>query len=101
MTFHSEPGLGMGSSPTQEKENTGRLRTMNTLLRRAVRAPARVVQRRTMGGHHGPKPVYEGLEAKIRVYLPENHHVRAKPFHPEFDAILRRFYCAAVLICVA
>jgi len=74
---------------TREKGSTALVRTMNTVLRRAVIAPARVVQRRNMGGHHGPKPVYEGLEAKIRVYLPENHHVRANSFNPVLDALLR------------
>jgi hypothetical protein len=28
-----------------------------------------------MGGHSGPPPTYTGLEAKIRKFLPEDHHM--------------------------
>lgn len=52
---------------------------MNSVIRKVSRVPLRAaVQRRGMaGGHHGPPPTYTGLEAKVRKFLPENHHVSA------------------------
>jgi hypothetical protein len=48
---------------------------MNTAVRRVARPAFQQVQKRSMGGGHGPPPTYTGLEAKIRHYLPNNSHM--------------------------
>lgn len=51
--------------------------TRGMMMRHTVQArPVVLAQRRWMGGGHGHAPKYEGAEAVLRHYLPENHHVR-------------------------
>lgn len=46
-------------------------------LLRTPRVVVNVAKRNMSGGGHGhAAPKYEGVEAQVRKYLPENYHVR-------------------------
>ena len=83
---------------TQTDESEARKMSASFALRRlASSAPAStasawtVASRRSMSGGH-TKPKFEGIEATLRTYLPENHHVsgprrRAADAHADADAV--------------